>query len=99
MSLFCKDCGQEIDIEKALYSTRYSWGETRAIWHLCPKCGTGNHIRFEKNLISVIRIWGAPGPNWEYMQQMEERTVSSVLDGAGLKIFYKNKNWFIKYRE
>jgi len=62
----CKQCASPIDIKSALETTPYSWPYLECIWHICPKCATGNHIRFETDSVSIIEITGAPGPTWEY---------------------------------
>ena|SRR5690242_2430550 len=64
----CKSCNDEIVPEDALKRSPYSWPHLQAVWHVCPKCGIGNHLRFETDTVSVIEITGAPGPTWERLK-------------------------------
>lgn len=63
-SLFCKSCGESIDLKAAIHSSPYSWPHLSTFWHECSTCGTGNHIQFKKGGVSIIEIAGAPGPTW-----------------------------------
>jgi hypothetical protein len=73
--LHCKNCNVEIDLKQALDHSPFSWPNLQAIWHPCPRCGTGNHIRFETDSIGIIEIIGAPGPTWEYLNRERRKGI------------------------
>lgn len=98
MSLTCKNCHTPIDVEQALCAAPYAWGATNAIWHVCPSCKAGNHVRFQRDKVAAIEITGAPGPTWEYTQEQSVPGVECTREQDGLRIPFAGKEWFVKYR-
>lgn len=62
--IYCKSCGETIDLRAAVRESPYSWPNLSSFWHECHGCGTGNHIQIKKRGASIIEITGAPGPTW-----------------------------------
>ena len=89
----CKKCQTPINITDALETSPFSWPHLQAIWHVCDKCETGNHIRFISGAIPLIEIVGAPGPDWEIIQTNREPSVSIRIDSGYLHIWLEGEHY------
>lgn len=67
----CRQCGIDIDIDinDVLHATPYSWPHLQSVWHECQVCGCGNHVWIDSDEWGLIIIWGAPGPDWSFIQK------------------------------
>ena len=95
----CKKCQSEINIVDALETSPFSWSQFQAIWHVCKKCKTGNHIRFISGAIQLIEIIGAPGPDWKIIQTEQEPSVSLRIDPGYLHIWLNEKHYEVETRK
>lgn len=93
--IHCRNCNKIILPETALEHSSDSWVLLQAIWYECIYCGTGNHIRFEKNKIQRISILGAPGPTWEVIEEIDE-DISLRNDPTYLHVWHKQKHYEFK---
>lgn len=95
----CIECNQEIKIEEALLNSPFSWPEMATIWHKCSKCGVGNHIRFTNGGYGQIRILGAPGPNWQQVNNFVGSSITLRQDPGFLHIWLNGKHYEIEARQ
>jgi hypothetical protein len=66
--LRCKHCAHRIDLSSAIAAAPFAWPQVNAFWYVCPSCSTGNHLRVQNALASVIEIVGCPGPEWATLE-------------------------------
>jgi hypothetical protein len=94
----CIYCQSQIELETALENSPFSWPEMSTIWHECRKCGHGNHIRFESGRYSQIKMLGAPGPDWDSLNDFPEVSISIRQDPEYLHVWFKGKHYEIRAR-
>ena len=94
----CKNCKTHINIVDALEDSPFSWPELQAVWHVCDKCETGNHLRFIAGEIQLIEMVGAPGPDWDILQRQTEPSTSIRVDPGYLHIWLNGKHFEVAIR-
>jgi hypothetical protein len=96
--LKCISCGNGINIESILLQAKYSWNSTGSVWWECDKCQVGNHVNISNKYVGIIKITGAPGPTYEYLQRERCEFINCIHEIDGLNIYYDSKSFFIRYR-
>jgi hypothetical protein len=92
-SLACPTCSDPVSADLALEHGTVSWPELGAFWYTCPKCQRGAHIQARDNELSLIRILGAPGPDWEVVATIPAPGLTVRADPGYLHI-WSNRNHF-----
>jgi len=95
----CKECGFHIELKQALEESPYSWPLLQSIWHICPNCKEGNHIRFVEEEVQIIKIISAPGPEWKLINKQREPNLAFRIDPEYLHIWYKEKHYEVKAKD
>lgn len=88
--LYCKSCGETIDLEAAIQDSPYSWPNLSAFWHECLDCSTGNHVQVKQGEASIIEITGAPGPTWVALSRTQNEGFNVREDPEFLQVWLGN---------
>ena len=94
----CIHCNNDIVIKEALESSSFSWPLMQTIWCECLACHKGNHIRFEKGKIILIKTLGSPGSEWEALDEINEPSVEIKIDPEYFHIWFQGNHFEIKER-
>ena len=95
----CRQCGSILGVKEALRDAPYSWPHLQSVWHECQGCGCGNHVWIGKDEWGLIEIWGAPGPDWSFIQKAKRPgLVANNDNGARLLVTCDGEHYEIAAR-
>jgi hypothetical protein len=94
----CVHCDKEFDIQLAIETSFFSWPQRNTIWHVCQNCKQGNHIRFGKGEVQLVKPQGSPGYEYDVISTISEPTIETRVDPEFLHIWYLGKHYEIKER-
>lgn len=94
----CIYCETQFDFEESLAASPFSWPEMSAFWYECPACGKGNHINVREGGYALIRILGAPGPDWEQLAFFPCASIRVRQDPGFLHVWLGEKHYEVPAR-
>jgi hypothetical protein len=94
----CNHCSKDIEIQHAIEASPFSWPQRKTIWHVCPQCEQGNHIRFDTGIAQLIKLQGSPGYEYDVVSTVNDSTIEIRIDPEFLHIWYMGKYHEIKER-
>lgn len=94
----CIHCQNDIEIQRAVETSPFSWPLMQTIWHECLNCKQGNHIRFENGKIKTIKLLGSPGHEYDTIEERIEPSIEIRIDPEYLHIWFHGRHYEVKER-
>ena len=94
----CVHCQEDIDIQLVLETSEFSWPLKQTVWYVCTHCNQGNHIRFENCKILMVKYLGAPGYEYDTIQEISAPSIEIRIDPAYLHVWFHGKHFEVKER-
>lgn len=69
--LHCPHCQAFLSPEAILAAASESWPDLSWLWCACPACHRCFHAEVDDRRIATLKVTGAPGPSWEYIEKVE----------------------------
>ncbi len=91
--MHCPKCQLALDIETILENSTESVVEASWIHFSCPNCYQVTPIELTSDRISSIKILGAPGPDWEYLEHADCPGLTIRLDPGFLHCWYGSEHY------
>jgi hypothetical protein len=89
---------KEFALPYVIEASSFSWPQRKTIWYVCPQCEKGNHIRFDKGSVQVVRPQGSPGYEYDVISTTTVPTIEIRVDQSFLHIWYMGKHYEVKER-